>query len=110
MIDQDKVLHSPFNIETHKKTFINYLEVVITSDGVIHYAVPSHSEWCIRYVLAKGIFKDRDALYEYLEKTHKDIEDVSKCCLVWTNHVKGYINDDIARSLQDLIQNNLLLI
>lgn len=110
MIDQDKVLHSPFNIKTHKKTFIDYLEVVITSDGVIHYAIPSHYEWCIRYALTTMHFKDRDALREYLNKTHQSIEHLTHCCLVWTNHVEGYINDDIARSLQDLIQNNLLLI
>ena len=48
---QDEVLHSPFNIETHKKTFINYLEVVITSDGVIHYAIPSHQEFYINYAI-----------------------------------------------------------
>ena len=38
-----EVLHSPFNIETHKKTFINYLEVVISPEGVIEYGVPSHN-------------------------------------------------------------------
>lgn len=37
-----EVLNSPFDIETHKKTFINYLEVVISPDGVIEYGVPSH--------------------------------------------------------------------
>lgn len=110
MTNQDKVLHSAFDIETHKKTFIDYLEVVITSDGVIHYAVPSHYEWCIRYALTTMHFKDRDALCEYLNKTHQDIECLTNCCLVWTNHIRGYVNDNIARSLQELIKNNLLLI
>lgn len=64
---QDEVLHSPFNIETHKKTFVNYLEVVITSDGVIHYAIPSHQEFCINYAIQLGLFKSRKALYEYFE-------------------------------------------
>ena len=107
---QDEVLHSAFNIETHKKTFINYLEVVITSDGVIHYAIPSHQEFCISYAIQQGLFKSREALYKYFEHSCFDIEQMTHCCLVWTNHIRGYVNDDIARSLQDLIQNNLLLI
>ena len=40
---QNRVLHSPFDAKTHKETFIDYLEVVIDSEGVIHYAVPSHN-------------------------------------------------------------------
>jgi len=107
---QDEVLHSPFNIETHKKTFIDYLEVVITQDGVIHYAIPSHLEFCYRYALEVYGFKDREQLYKYLDKTHQDIEQLTKCCLAWTHFVRGYVNEPILRSLQDLIQNNLLLI
>ena len=105
---QDEVLHSPFDIETHKKTFVNYLEAVITSDGAIHYAIPSHDEWCIRYVLATACFKDREELYEYLSKTNQDIEQLAHCCLVWTEHVRGYVNNAILQSLQDLIENKLL--
>ena len=41
MTDQE-ILHGPFNIETHKKTFIDYLEVIIRPDGIVEYAVPSH--------------------------------------------------------------------
>lgn len=37
-------LHSPFNIEKHKETYVNYLEVIIHPDGTIEYAVPSHQE------------------------------------------------------------------
>lgn len=43
-MDQQKVLNSPFDVATHKKTFINYLEVVISPDGVIEYGVPSHTQ------------------------------------------------------------------
>lgn len=107
---QDEVLHSPFNIETHKKTFVNYLEVVITSDGVIHYAIPSHQEFCINYAIQLGLFKSRKALYEYFEHSCFDIEQITRCCLVWTSHIRGYVNNNIARSLQELIKNNLLLI
>ena len=40
MDEQQRVLHSPFYVETHKKTFKNYLEVMIDEDGIVHYAVP----------------------------------------------------------------------
>lgn len=110
MTDQNKVLHSPFDIETHKKTFIDYLEVVITSDGVIHYAIPSHQEFCINYAMQIGMFKDRDALYDFFKTSPSNIEDMLHCCLVWTYSIRGYINNNIARSLQKLIQNNLLQI
>lgn len=43
MSEQD-VLHMPFDIERHKETFTNYLEVVIRQDGTVQYAVPSHTE------------------------------------------------------------------
>ena len=44
---QQRVLHSPFSIETHKATFVDYLEVCIDPCGVVHYAVPSHQEWML---------------------------------------------------------------
>ena len=51
MTQEQKVLHSPFDIETHKKTFVNYLEVVIKEDGTIEYAVPSHQEKMIQIAM-----------------------------------------------------------
>lgn len=48
MPDSQAILRSPFDFDVHKKTFINYLEVMIDPDGVIHYAVPSHQEFLIR--------------------------------------------------------------
>lgn len=35
-------VYSEFDIEMHKNTYINYLEIVIERNGKIHYAVPSH--------------------------------------------------------------------
>ena len=29
-----------FDYETHRKNFINYLEVIINKDGTVEYAVP----------------------------------------------------------------------
>ena len=44
MTKEEKVLHSSFNVKTHKETFINYLEAIINPNGIIEYAVPSHME------------------------------------------------------------------
>lgn len=46
-------VYSDFNIEQHKKKFINYLEVVIDENGKIMYAVPSHQEKLIRLACEK---------------------------------------------------------
>lgn len=46
-------VYSKFDLEKHKKTFINYFETIINPDGTIEYAVPSHSEIVIRKYLEK---------------------------------------------------------
>ena len=40
-------VYSDFDLEQHKKHFVNYLEVMIDEQGEVHYAVPSHQEWAI---------------------------------------------------------------
>lgn len=46
-------VYCAFDIEKHKKTFVNYLEVMIDQDGTIHYAVPSHQEYAIKAACQK---------------------------------------------------------
>ena len=41
-------LYSEFDIEQHKKKYINYLEVLIEENGHVIYAVPSHQELAIK--------------------------------------------------------------
>lgn len=53
MTHEERVLHGPFDLATHKATFVNYLEVVITEDGTIIYAVPSHQKVLERLFMAK---------------------------------------------------------
>lgn len=52
-VDIQRVLHSPFDIETHKRTFVQYLEVCLDETGHVHYAVPSHQEWLIQHACNK---------------------------------------------------------
>lgn len=42
-------IYSVFDIQQHKEKYVNYLEVVISPEGVVEYAVPSHSEILIRH-------------------------------------------------------------
>lgn len=46
-------LYCAFDIEKHKQTYIDYLEVVIDEDGTVMYAVPSHREKLIAMACAK---------------------------------------------------------
>lgn len=40
--NEEYSLYSEFDIDKHKETFIDYLEVIINNEGKIIYAVPSH--------------------------------------------------------------------
>lgn len=63
-----EVLHGAFDIELHKKTFINYLEVVISPEGKIEYAVPSHSEKLLQVYMEKNDLADRGVALNNLAK------------------------------------------
>lgn len=55
-MENSQILYKPFDINTHKANFINYLEIIITKDGKIVYAIPSHANKleCI-YAMSKGL-------------------------------------------------------
>ena len=110
MTDQD-VLHSPFNIETHKKTFIDYLEVIIRKDGTVEYAVPSHM-----YKLM-SIFAGDD--YDVSTISNQFLNDASGltpiewlckktgCISVWTNGFEGTANKKQIEVLKQLAAEKL---
>lgn len=53
-------VYSEFDIEMHRKTYTDYLEVIIDVDGKVMYAVPSHQEKCIALACQKlGIRRDQ---------------------------------------------------
>lgn len=57
-----EVLHSKFDLETHKKTFVCYLEVIILEDGTIEYAVPSHQQKLLELYMKKYNVKREDVM------------------------------------------------
>lgn len=105
------IMRKPFNMETHKVTFVNYLEVVITEDGTIEYAVPSHQEKVIAVACEK------------LDITRKELEDlcpkeyywdymtwlckISSCVSVWNEWIIGTPNELQQKALEQLAEHGL---
>lgn len=117
MTDQE-ILHSPFDMEIHKKTFIHYLEVVILEDGTIEYAVPSHSKKLEKMVCKKHNLKWNDdylnsmELYGHYQKLIRDnilwidwldwLIAESSCICVWNDMHKGKPNEKQLETLKAL--------
>lgn len=122
--EDEDILHQPFNIEKHKKTFIHYLEIVILEDGTIEYAVPSHIKKIENICCKKlGINTDR---YEYITNSQllddfklrynnqwwfweEYLYEISKAICVWENMYKGIANEKQLAKLKELKENGLYL-
>lgn len=109
-------LHSEFDIEKHKQTFINYLEVVIFPDGHIEYAVPSHQEKLIE-VCQNILDISRDELAkrcppEYYFDFIVWLCNVSHCVSVWDTYIVCSdtvpLTDKQRRTIQQLQEADLL--
>ena len=103
---QQEVLYSPFDILTHKQTFTNYLEVLIDTEGVVHYAVPSHQEFAINY-LVKNKYGTRDDLdaavpREYWWDMMTWLSMESGLIFVWNNRYRGKANAKQIKKLKEL--------
>lgn len=82
-------INEPFDFKKHKDNFINYLEVIITPDGEIKYAVPDHRTALINYCNLdekdKSISREVFLLDSLIER--------SKCICVYTYEYRGNAND-----------------
>lgn len=79
-----EVLHGTFDAELHKRTFIDYLEVVISPEGIVEYAIPSHSEKLLQVYMQKYSIDRETALYNLSLSGIGYIESLSE--------VTGYIS------------------
>lgn len=111
--NEQNVLNSPFDIEVHKKTFINYLEIVILEDGMIEYAIPSH------------MLKVTDILAKQWNVTRRGVSDLcppkyyfeygewlcrkAKTIMVWNNFFRGDPNDKQVETLVMLMREGLYM-
>lgn len=110
-MDQQQILHRPFDITTHKKTFINYLEVIMDKDGVIMYAIPSHQEKLIS-IACDQLKISRDELYkkcpeEYYFSLMEWLCEITGCIALWNEHKVGIPNEKQERVLDRLTAEGL---
>lgn len=105
-------LNSEFDIEEHKKVFINYLEVVILQTGKVVYAIPSHQEYLIKKASEKfGVDRreivamcPRNMWLDYLTW----LLDITGCVCVWNDHYEGKPNRFQKHKLKQLVKAGLL--
>lgn len=111
MDDSYEVLRRPFDLEIHKKTFVNYLEVILREDGTIEYAVPSHQEKLIAIALEK-LKVSRQELYnlcppDYFFDVILWLCKITGCVSVWETMYIGTCNEAQVHKLQELQIHNL---
>ena len=83
-MNDTSVLYKPFNIETHSKEFINYLEVIIKPNGEICYAIPSRQQALEK--IAREKHKDFDSMINKLNFSVDYLTwlcDLTCCISVW---------------------------
>lgn len=92
--EQQRVLRSPFDIETHKATFVNYLEVCIDEGGTPHYAVPSHQEWLVRELMRLRGFVEQGQAWDVLPACGcmDALCEMTRCVAVWNDCALGRCN------------------
>ena len=100
-----------FDIQEHKRTYINYLEVLIEPNGHVLYAVPSHQELAIRMACkAKGW--TRKQLYDACPpENYFDVLpwvlSFTGCISVWNDFYVGEPTDEQIAKLQELKREGL---
>ena len=84
-------LYSNFDIEQHKKHFIDYLEVIIFPDGHVEYAIPSHQQKLISICREKlkVSWEELDEMCppEYYSDFIVWLCNISECVSVWNNFI-----------------------
>ena len=91
-----EIMNQPFDIETHKANFIDYLEVIIEPKGTVHYAVPSHQEFMICYACKRdGISREElENLVpcEFYADLLTWLSGYTGCIAVWNRRIAGEPN------------------
>lgn len=105
----------PFSIERHKKTFVNYTELVINRDGEIMYATPSHEQKLIKIILENNPDMTYNDLMDEAYKTASVFNwmnwlmNKSGCMVVYTNGIAYYKSMTKAQieAVRELYHNGL---
>ena len=90
-------LYSEFDIQKHKETFVNYLEVLIEPNGHVLYAIPSHQEMAIKLACdAKGWTREelnQACPQEYYFDFLVWVLSLTGCVSVWNDFYMGELNE-----------------
>lgn len=110
MSNQD-VLRKPFDLEIHKNTFVNYLEVIVLEDGTVTYAVPSHQEKLIA-VACEKLSLTRDELNDLCPPAYYFdfmfwLCEISGCVALWNEHMCGKPNEQQQKMIKQLRDEGL---
>lgn len=104
-------LYSEFDIQKHKETFINYLEVLIEPNGHVLYAVPSHQELAIKLACdAKGWTRNQlgeACPPEYYFDFLPWVLQFTGCISVWNNMYVGEANEAQLNKLREMKRNGI---
>lgn len=103
-------VYSEFDLESHKKKFKHYLEVVIDADGTVMYAVPSHQEKSISIACHK-LQVTRDELMnmcprEYYADFAFWLSKVADIMLVWTENYICANPTQMQKNMLRLLKHN----
>ena len=106
-------LHCDFDIEKHKKTYINYLEVIIMPNGKVSYAVPSH-QMKLEMIACSKFEVDREGLLNMCPRGmwldyNQWLMDVTGCISVWTDFYLGKANEYQLSKLEELKEAGIYL-
>lgn len=108
------VLHGPFDVETHKRWFRNYLELVIAEDGTCVYACPSHQRVLERLAQAQGSPTEWEAYRAWLMHSglfydyDEWLMELTGAICVWTCGHRGVPNKAQEATLEMLRREGLL--
>ena len=95
------VLQGPFDVETHKRSFTNYLEAVVLADGTVEYAVPSHQEKLKRVMRESGRDPEGECPREFWADYLTWLMNETGCVCLWSN---GYMGEPNARQRQAILR------
>lgn len=114
MIDwniQRDVMSKPFNIAAHKRTFTNYLEIILDEDGNTYYAVPSHQAWLIKKACEMLCVNEDELMRSIPREYYFDmltwLTKITGCVAVWDIAYVGALNKNQKSQLELLMLENL---
>ncbi len=107
-----QVLRQPFDIDVHRQTFTNYLEVIIDGEGQIMYAVPSHQQKLLEIAKSQLGMRNTEEVYdlcpqEYYFDVMGWLTSLTGCIAVYNEFHFGVPNEKQLESLRLLFSEGL---